>query len=299
MKLPSLKFNILILLVLSCSSVFSNDSTRIVKDTTWSIGGENALNFSQVSLSNWAAGGENSLSANGFIHFFANRKKGNYIWENKARIAYGLVKQGGSSLRKSNDALQFTSTYGQSVFKKWYLTASIDFNSQFSKGYKYPNDSTVISSFLAPAYVLVTLGLDYKPNKDFALSLSPISTRTTIVTHDSLSNAGAYGVTPGKKSRFEFVGTIKLFFKTDLMRNVSFKTNLALLSNYLDDPQNIDVNWEVYINMKINQFLSANISTHLIYDDDVMIKNKDGIMGARVQFKELFGIGFSYKFQVN
>lgn len=231
MKHTPLKLSLLILLVLSCNNVFSNDYTRIVKDTTWSIGGENAISFSQVSLSNWAAGGENSLSANGFIHFFANRKKGNSIWENKSKIAYGLVKQGETNLRKSNDALQITSTYGQSVFKKWYLTASIDFNSQFSKGFKYPDDSTVISTFLAPAYILVTLGLDYKPNKNFSISLAPISSRTTIVTHDSLSNAGAYGVKPGNKSRFEFVGTFKLFYKTDIMKNVSFKTNLALLTN--------------------------------------------------------------------
>lgn len=270
-----------------------------MKDTTWSIGGENAINFSQVSLSNWAAGGENSLSANGFIHFYANRKKGKYIWENKVKIAYGLVKQGNTNIRKSNDALHLTSTYGQIAFKKWYITASIDFNSQFSNGYKYPDDSTLISTFLAPAYILASLGLDYKPNENFWISLSPISTRTTIVTNELLSNAGAYGVQPGNRARIEFVGTFKLFFKTDLMKNVSFKTNLALLSNYLEDPQNIDVNWEVYINMKINQYLSANISTHLIYDDDVMIKNNAGIEAARVQFKEIFGIGFAYKFKIN
>lgn len=111
--------------------------------------------------------------------------------------------------------------------------------------------------------------------------------------------AGAFGVEPGRKSRFEFVGSVKLFFKTDLMKNVSLRKNLVMLTNYLDEPQNIDVNWEVYLNMRINQYLSANISTHLIYDDDVMIKNKEGIEGARVQFKEIFGIGFSYKFQVN
>lgn len=270
-----------------------------MKDTTWSIGGENALNFSQVSLSNWAAGGENSLSANGFIHFYANKKKGKYIWENKVKIAYGLVKQGNTSIRKSNDALHLTSTFGQVVFKKWYITSSIDFKSQFSKGYKYPDDSTLISTFLAPAYILVSIGLDYKPNENFWFSLSPLSTRTTIVANEFLSNEGAYGVQAGNRLRFEFVGTFKLFFKTDLMKNVRFKTNLALHSNYLEYPHKIVVNWEVYINLKINQYLSANISTHLIYDDDVMIKNNEGIEEARIQFKEIFGIGFAYKFKIN
>ncbi len=289
-----------IFLIISTSTeARTADTVKTVKDTTWTIGGENSITFSQVSLSNWAAGGENSLSANGFLRVFANKKNENNIWENQLKVAYGLVKQGEYSIRKSNDAMQFTSTYGRAVFKKWYLTAAIDFKSQFSPGYKYPNDSTIISDFLAPGYILASIGLDYKPNNDFSISLSPVSSRTTVVLNDSLSASGKYGVDPGDKIRFEFVGTFKMMYKTDVMKNVSFRTNLELLSNYMEEPENIDVDWEVFINMKINKYLSANISTHLIYDNDVMIKNKEGIEAARVQFKELFGIGFAYKFQVN
>jgi len=79
-------------------------------------------------------------------------------------------------------------------------------------------------------------------------------------------------------------------------------STVDLFSNYLHNPQNIDVNWQVLINMKVNKFLSASITTHIIYDDDIMIpldRNEDGITegkGPRTQFKEVLGVGLSYKF---
>ncbi|WP_423129656.1 hypothetical protein [Gaoshiqia sp. Z1-71] len=54
--------------------------------------------------------------------------------------------------------------------------------------------------------------------------------------------------------------------------------------------------------MKINSFLSANLITNLIYDNDIKIpidKDHDGLtdeIGPRIQFKELFGIGLNVKF---
>ncbi len=268
---------------------------EVKKDSLWKIGFESALNFSQVSLSNWAAGGENSIATNAFINVYSNYKHNKTIWENKLEIAYGLQKQGEFAVRKSNDKINFSSTYGQKAFKNTYLTSTLSFKSQFSDGYKYPNDSVIISSFLAPAYILLTVNLDYKPNDFFTLGFSPFSGRVTIVGNQYLSDLGAYGVTKGKKARYEFGGTVNLNYKKEIFKNVELKTNLILFSNYLDAPQNIDINWEVDLNMKINEFLSAKISTDLIYDDDVKITDKNGKTGPRTQFKELFGVGFAYK----
>ncbi len=266
------------------------------EDKLWKLGGENGLRFSQVSLSNWAAGGNSSLAANGFLHFFANYKKNNLIWENKFQFAYGIIKQSDTKLRKSDDNLYYASTLGLKAGRKWYCTGSFSFKSQFAKGYKYPNDSVHVSKFMAPGYILLAIGMDYKPNESFALSLSPVSSKITVVNDPALSAKGAYGVEAGKKARYEFVGMLKLNWKQEIMKNISFKTNLQLLSNYLENPEYIDVNWEVFINMKINKYLSTNIATNLIYDNDILIKDKSGIAAPRVQFKEVFGIGFSYKF---
>ncbi len=60
--------------------------------------------------------------------------------------------------------------------------------------------------------------------------------------------------------------------------------------------------WSVYFDMKVNKIISASISTHLIYDDDIKIRydstgdgNKDS-EGPRVQFKEIIAVGLSVSF---
>lgn len=127
--------------------------------------------------------------------------------------------------------------------------------------------------------------------------MSPVSSKITIVVNDSLSDAGSFGVGPGKNTRSEFGGLVKIGVNKDLMENVNLTSTLDLFSNYFDNPQNIDISWKALLNMKINQYLSANISTHLIYDDDIDWVDSEVITGGpKVQFKEILGIGFSYKF---
>ncbi len=274
-------------------SMFSQETK---KDSLWHKGGVSTLSFSQASLSNWAAGGENSISFTAFLNLYANYKNGNTIWENKIDMAYGLQKQGETSAAKSEDKLEFSSTYGQKAFKNFYYTTTLSFKSQFTNGYRNPEDTEVISSFLAPAYIMLSANLDYKPNDFFTIGFSPLTGRVTLVNDDLLSQAGAYGVDPGKKARFEFGTSLNMNFNKEIVKNVNFKTNLMMFSNYLDHPENIDINWDVFITMKINDFLSANISTNLIYDDDIKITDKNGSIGPRTQFKEVLGIGFTYKF---
>ncbi len=269
------------------------------KDTIkpWNYSAETSVTFSQILLTNWAAGGQSSVSGNGFINLFANYKKGKSIWENKIELAYGLMKQGEEDVRKTNDKMYLSSVYGLKASKKWYYSASLTFQSQFAEGYDYPNDSVIISNFLAPGYIMGALGMQYKPGDHFGLFISPASGRLIIVNDDNLSEIGAFGVDKGKKTRLKFGGSIKFEFIKEIMTNVSFTNNLQLFTNYLEHPQNIDIQWDVMINMKINDYLSANISTSLIYDHDIMITDKDGNTGPRTQFKELFGVGFSHKFQ--
>ncbi|MCF8233978.1 MAG: DUF3078 domain-containing protein [Bacteroidales bacterium] len=288
------KVTLFVMAILSSLFMLAQNETDTIKN--WKIGGESSLTFSQVSLINWAAGGESSVSGNTFLNLNANYARGKNIWENKLELAYGLMKQGEQDVKKTNDKLSLASSYGYEATKKWYYIASLTFNSQFSDGYNYPNDSVLISSFLAPAYVLAALGMEYKPNEVFSVMILPVSGRLTIVNDDSLSAQGAFGVEPGNKTRFEFGGTLKMEIQKEIMKNVSLQSNLQLFSNYLDKPQNIDVNWEAMLNMKINDYLSANLSTTLIYDHDIKITDKDGNTGPRVQFKEVFGVGFSYKF---
>ena len=172
----------------------------------------------------------------------------------------------------------------------------MNFKTQFTNGYNYPDDSTVISGLMAPGYLLFAAGFDYKPNKNLSVFFAPLTSKTTFVNNQTLADAGAFGVDAGKKVRSEFGGYFKAAYSKDIMKNVNFNTKLGLFSNYLHNPQNIDVDWEVLIGMKINKYLTANINTQLLYDDDIQVPLEGGGTGKRIQFKEILGIGFSVKF---
>jgi hypothetical protein len=285
----------------------------ITADTTqgWKKGGVIALNLSQTSLTNWASGGQNSFAVNGLLSAFANYKKKKSVWDNSLDIGYGLLKQGKSTgYMKTDDKFDFLSKYGQEAFKNFYYAALFNFKTQMAPGYKYPDDSTKISGLFSPAYLLVALGLDYKPNTHFSTFFAPLTGKFTFVTDQKLSNAGAFGVKPGNKTLSEFGGYLRAIytrndFKSELLKNVSFTTKIDLFSNYIDKPQNIVVNWETLIALKVNKFISANLNTQLIYDDKIKVpfdNNRNGTIEADegirslVQFKEILGVGFSYNF---
>jgi Protein of unknown function (DUF3078) len=292
------------IITISLSILLFSAITNAQSDTTkiWKKGAVVGINVSQTSLTNWQGGGQNSLAANALFSGFTNYKKGRNVWDNSLDLGYGLLQQGNSKLIKSDDKIDFNSKYGRYAFKHWYYSALLNFKSQMAPGYNYPNDSVVISRFLAPAYILASIGMDYKPNDYFTMYISPITQKTTIVNDSKLNEVGAYGVDSGKVIRSEYGAYARFQYQKDVFTNVNFKTKLELFSNYLNNPQNIDVNWETLLSMKVNKYISATFSTTLIYDHDINIpidKNNDGVVekaGPRVQFREVLGVGLSYKF---
>jgi hypothetical protein len=161
--------------------------------------------------------------------------------------------------------------------------------------------------------MMISLGMDYKPNENFSFFLSPVTGKITIVNDQPLADAGAFGVTkaiyndsgaivtPGEKFRREFGGYIKMSFKKDLWENATFTTKLDLFSNYANNPQNIDIFWDNSLLIKVGKYLGVNMGFTLVYDHDILIgvdANNDGIIektGPRTQMKQVFGFGLSYK----
>jgi hypothetical protein len=296
-------------------SIIAADTVRY-----WKKGGLTGLNFTQSSFTNWAAGGENAFSATALTSLFANYKKGKWSWDNNIDMAYGLLKPGTDKVRKNEDRIDFTSKLGRYAFyKHWYYTALINFKSQFDKGYNLPDDSNVVSHFLAPAYVIGAIGLEYKvEDNSFSVFISPLTSKTIIVNDQRLADAGAYGVDAaeydsvagvyvlskyGNMVQSQFGGYIRIEVKKDIMKNVNLNTKLELFSDYLKNPQNIQVNWELLLSMKVNKFITTSISTNMIYDHNIPVPVKreiNGVMvdgtGPRLQFKEVLAVGLAYKF---
>jgi len=268
----------------------------------WKKGGVINFTTSQTSLTNWAAGGQSSIALSGLVSLFAHNKMARSLWENYLDLGYGSLKQGKKDWWKTDDKIDFTSKYGYNLSKNLYLAGLVNFKTQMAQGYNYPNDSVMISGFMAPGYLLGALGLDYVPGDNFTVFIAPLTTKMTFVTDEVLSEEGKFGVDPGNNVLSEFGGYARITAKADLMENIAIQTKLDLFTNYLRNPENIDVSWEVLLNMKINEFFAATLTTHLLYDDDVDIEidnNNDGVTdeaGPRIQFKEVLAVGFSLKF---
>lgn len=287
----------IVLSVLLLPALISAQDTAAVEGP-WKYNGMATLNFAQVSLTNWAQGGESSYAINGLSAFKLNYSKNDNSWTNSLDMGYGIQKVGEKTPTKTDDHLELVSKYGRKTKGNWFYSGMLNFRTQFTEGYKQTETGRVkISDFLSPGYIMLSLGMEYKKDESFFFSLSPVTGKITIITDDSLSTAGSFGVKPGENMRSEFGGSVKVGLNREIMENVNLSSTLDLFSNYIDKPQNIDVSWKTMVNMKINTFLSANISTHIIYDDDIAYVDDEGIsQGPRVQFKEMLGIGLSWKF---
>lgn len=291
---------------LSAVSIFSlnvsaqeNEEVEIVQiDTTktWTIKGENTFLINQSSFSNWAAGGVNSLAGNIILNYDFNYKKDKWSWDNKLLAAYGQTYQKETDWRKNDDRFAINSLLGYQAAEKWLYTFFLNFNTQFANGYEYKNNvrGRKLSAPFAPAYLSFGPGIAYKESDNFKINISPASARFIMVGAESVRED--YGVDPDKFSRNEFGAALDAYYKVGLMENISLENILKLYSNYLEDPQNVDVDYLANLNLAVNKFITVNAAVQLIYDDNVNVPKSDGIKGPGLQVRQILGAGVTYKF---
>ncbi len=274
------------------------------------ITGKVSLNLSQSYFSNWTAGGTSNLTPIGKFNLVFNYKKDKHSWDNWLDLALGYSYFFDVAPLKTEDKLEFITAYKYQLSKVWYFTVMGRFATQFAKGFDYATDSTTnyISTFMAPAYIDLGPGIMYKPNDWFFVNFSPATPYWITVLDQRLANEGAYGLVPAKKDtngvvienskrvKSMFGAKLMMVLSYEVMKNVTMGTKLELYSDYLNNPQNIDVNWQVLIGLKVNDWLNVDLQTTLFYDDDIMIRDKDGNIGPRVQFREvlMLSVGFSF-----
>lgn len=276
---------------------------KIKKDTAdtskkdWKKGGLYSLNISQASLTNWAAGGDEfSLALNSLLSLYAFYQKDKQSWDNTFDFNLGYVNTTSLGSRKNDDRFDLVSKYGYALNPKLNLAGLINLRSQFFKGYTFSdNIKTLSSNFMAPGYVLLSLGLDFKPAKNLSLFFSPVTARWVIVKDTALSNKGAYGVTPGKTSNLEFGAFVTINYMKEISKNITYKGRLDLFSNYRRNPQNVDLFMSNILNVKLSKILSATWGVDLIYDDDVKLFGKNR-RSAALQVKSQVGIGLLINF---
>lgn len=273
------------------------------------------IDLTQIAFVNWNAGGTSSVAGLFTGTFTRIRSDINSEWINELIVKYGLNKQDGLDMRKTDDDFRFNSTFGyrQDTFSNWYFSAKFNFRTQFTDGYKYPDTKNPISKTFAPAYTFLGAGADYfNKEKKFDVYISPLTLKNTLVLDQTLADKGAFGMvkatydaegnklTSGEKSRTEVGILVTNYYKKEVWKNITWENRLSLYTDYINNFGNIDVDWKMQLDLIVNQHVKANIGSQLIYDDDVKnIEKIDGVQvvsGAKVQLKQSLGIGMVYNF---
>ena len=276
-----------------------NDKVQDSLDNSWLLSGKFTFLGNQSSYSYWTAGGQTSVSGTIKIDYDFNYDKNGWNWDTKLITAYGLNSVGGSKfLKKTDDKLEINSLLGKkftnNLIGNWSYSSFINFKTQWTKGYRFRKNSegqeerTELTRFFSPAYLQVGVGLYWKKNKDLWVNMAPFTGRLIMVNRfftDKLEdNKQYFGVSKGKASRFELGASIRSFFKFELLENVFVSNRISLYSDYLDNPANIDLDYTINTEMKINKYLTTNLIIQFIYDHNSV---------KRLQVREVMGIGLS------
>jgi hypothetical protein len=267
------------------------------KNTNWTKSGNASLLFNQASFSNWVLGGENNVSLNFLADYTLNYKKDVWNWDTTFLVDYGLAKTSGSRYyKKTSDRFEVQSLLGKRFSKLWSYSAFLGFRTPFSNGYDYSFDAngdeirTKKSEIFSPAYLQLGLGVSWKEHDNLWINISPVSPRFTFVSKTFTESLAAdetyFGVEKGKSSRLEFGAALNAFWLHTLIENVTFEQRLGLYSNYLDSPENVDLDYQAALNMKVNKNISTNVILHLVYDDNAV---------QDLQVRQVFGIGVNMK----
>lgn len=266
----------------------------------WTNDGNISLLFNQSAFNaEWTGGGTSNIAANLLFDYNFNYLKDDFTWDNKILVDYGLTKQNGDEFaRKTSDRLEFNSIAGKQIKEtNWFYSFFTNFRTQATKGYKYSEDAetgeilrTETTHFLSPGYLQFGPGILWKKNEDLYVNFAPSTARFVFVDSDFTTTPGYvdgdyFGVDEGKSSRFELGASISGYAKFEIVKNVQMENLLNLYSNYLEDPQNVDIDYTMNMKMKINEFLTTNLIFQAIYDDNAV---------TGFQVREVFGLGFNY-----
>lgn len=318
--MQSIKKSVLVFALLFSIGISAQpDSLFLIKpkeklNLGWNTKNEVGFYLNQVSFSNWNAGGTNSISAILSGKASAKYKEETYFWNSSLNLRYGLNKQEKQSLFKTEDVIEVISNFGieKSPESNWFYSARFSFNTQFANGYSSPDDNNPVSRFMAPGYVFLGAGMEYGRHIErFSLYASPLTLKTTFVLDEALANQGAFGVDPaiydidgnivrkGLNTRQEFGMLFTGQFEDEVFENIKLNSRLRLYTDYLVNFGNVDLDWEVNVDMKVNKFVQATLGSHLRYDHDIKaevetneITNEEVVVeGPKIQWKQLLGVG--------
>ncbi|MGY0408383.1 MAG: DUF3078 domain-containing protein [Polaribacter sp.] len=277
----------IILLALIVCSINSNAQQKKKPENIpkWKILGRFTFLFNQSSFSNWAAGGQNTIAGNLSVNYDFNYKKKKWNWDTRISTDYGLSHLSEKGYRKTSDRFELNSVLGLKSSNYWFFSYYTNFKTQYSPGYNYSKTPKIrISDFLSPAYLSFGPGMLWKKSDKLHINIAPATARFTFV-NDAFS--GKFGVDKGENMAFSLGFNLSGYYKTNIITNVEMENILAVYSDYLDKPQNLDMEYQTNLRFKVNKNIKMHITFHTILDDNT---------SGRIQYRELFGLGLNYNF---
>jgi len=321
-KSYKMKKSLLLIMLFISGVVFAQNPADTTKP--WKFSGLGSLTLNQASFNNWSAGGENSLSGTALLKLYADYTKGKFSINNNANFKYGILSNDTyNNPIKNEDLIELNSQFNYKTSKHWSMSGLINLTTQFANGYNYPDDSTVISKFFAPAYLTVAPGMLYKPVDYFSILMTPITLKGVFVMDQDLADLGAFGVDKadtltdgsidkgtGKKVKMKVGAFVEFYFKKEIKTDMTLESKMNLFYNYLEDKNiadgtlKLDFQWQTFVNYSINKWFSANFFVHFAYMPGDVFIERTGIDGKtikvspndKLQIKQTFGLGLTYNF---
>jgi len=283
----------------------------------WTQKNKASFDLSEVAFVNWNSGGSNSISGLLGLKSMLDYRDKFFVWKNNVEVRYGVNKQEARELRKTDDLIEINSNMGYKPdsLSNWFYSARLNFRTQLTNGYNYPNKDEPISRLLAPGYLFLGGGMEYVKNIDkLSFYFSPLTLKATFVLDEDLANIGSFGVTPavldpdgnviiaGEQIRTEVGVLVTNSYEMELAENINVKNQVSLYSDYINNFGNLDLDWRIDFDFKVNSFIRATLGSHLRYDDDVKTQTPSDVegefdqAGAKVQWKQFLGVGFAIDF---
>ena len=286
----------LIALIASQLLIAQNDSIA-PSDEGWKRGGNATFLFNQSAFSEWASGGQNSISLSFHTDYDISFKKNGWNWDTKFLGDFGLTKISGAKfLRKTNDRIDLQSLLGKSFSKEWSYSTVFGVKTQFARGYTFGKNSegeetrSLTTQFFSPVYIQLGIGLYWKKSKNLWVNMAPFAQRITLVsrkfTADLQEGQEYFGVRKGDNHRFELGASVNAFYEFSPLENITLEQRLGLYSDYLDKAENVDLDYQLSVEMRVNERISTNLIIQLVYDDNAV---------QNLQVRQVFGIGLHMK----
>jgi len=232
------------------------------------------LNLNQAAFSNnWSGGGVNSMAIAGIINYKTEYRKEDFSYAQEVILNYGKVKNRDQLEKKTVDRIYWDHKVAMQLSKNWYLFGSVNFESQFDKGFSYsrPNNgnevATLLSRFMSPGYLTESFGFEYKPNKFFSTRIGTGTARQTFVLDTTIHNDKNknFGVPIGSKIRNELAFQVVTNYDKDIFRNINLKMKYMMFVPY-DNVGFTNHRLDVALTAKVNRFMNTSITGVGLYD---------------------------------